>query len=131
MQKKIQEWIDIAEEDLSTAELCIQGNKYLWAMVMCQQSVEKILKAIYLKQTEEIPPKIHNLKLLLEKIGLVSAINNDIGNVGVLLEDLVNFYIGSRYPDKRKKLIEICNKNYAKTTYDKTKQVYLWLKNRL
>ena len=33
LQEKIDEWITIAEEDLSTAELCLTGGKFLWAMV--------------------------------------------------------------------------------------------------
>lgn len=127
-EKKIQEWIDIAEEDLSTAELCINGGKKLWAMVMCQQAIEKILKAIYLKQTQEVPPQIHNLKLLFDKIGLLKEIDNE---TDTLLEALLSFYLGSRYPDKRQRLISECTDEYARLTYDKTQQVIIWLKSKL
>lgn len=127
-EKNIQEWIDIAEEDLSTAEWCVQGKKFLWAMVMCQQAIEKILKAIYLKKNEEIPPKIHNLNRLTELVGISNDLSEDLKE---FFEELLIFYFTSRYPDKSAVLKKVLNEDFAIKFLDKTKEVFIWLKSKL
>lgn len=127
-EANIQTWIDIAEEDLSTAEVCVQNKKYLWAMVMCQQAIEKILKAIYVKQKNEIPKKIHNLLILSADIGISLELTEDLKE---LFNSLLAYYLGSRYPDERKKLMTECNEEYSKDILNKTKETYLWLKKKL
>lgn len=128
MESKVQEWINIAEEDLSTAEWCVQGKKYLWAMVMCQQAIEKLLKAIYQKQNNEIPPKIHNLIKLSESTGIFSELNEEFKT---LFDDLLIYYFSSRYPDKSTILKEELNESTILNTINKTKEVYTWLKEKL
>ena len=122
---KVNDWIDIAQDDLETAEGCISFKKYLWAMVMCQQAIEKMLKAIYVKKTSEVPKKTHNLLILAKDVGLLTSLSEETVS---LLEDLLIFYFGSRYPEESKKLKKKCTQKYAIETYEKTKEVYLWLK---
>lgn len=128
MNNNFSEWLKIAEEDISAAEWCFQGEKYLWTLVMCQQAIEKTLKAIYEKQTGDIPPKIHNLNKLATDTGLANSLEEE---VKTLFDDLLIFYFSSRYPDKRNLLEEECTHEKVESYLNQTKEVFEWLKNRL
>jgi len=52
MIEKIRYWTDLSEYDFDTALLMLNGGKYLYVGFMCHQSVEKILKAYYIKEKE-------------------------------------------------------------------------------
>jgi HEPN domain-containing protein len=45
--KTINYWIDLSEYDLNVAESLLEKGHYLYMGFMCHQSVEKMLKAIY------------------------------------------------------------------------------------
>lgn len=47
MNEKIQYWIDIAEYDLETAKVMLEGKRFLYVGFMCHQVIEKILKGYY------------------------------------------------------------------------------------
>lgn len=60
-EKIINNWILLAEYDLESAEVLFKAKKYLTMAFSCQQAIEKILKAIYVKEKSETPPYTHNL----------------------------------------------------------------------
>lgn len=47
--EKIEHWLDIAEYDLETAVAMQNSARYLYTVFMCQQALEKLLKAIYIQ----------------------------------------------------------------------------------
>ena len=69
MIDKAEEWIRQAEYDMDTAELMFSGGRYLYAVFMCHLSIEKALKGLYYRRLGQVPPKVHNLVYLLNKIG--------------------------------------------------------------
>lgn len=127
-QKDINIWLEIAEEDLDSAEYSFQGKKYLWAMVMCQQAIEKILKALYVKKIGKIPEKTHNLVKLCRDTGIIEELSEE--NIE-LMEKLLFYYFGTRYPEKREKLKASLVVSDINNTMSQTKEIYLWLKNKL
>lgn len=62
------------------------------ALIMCQQAVEKALKALYIAQTGKFPPRIHSIERLAELTEMRSELEP------ALLE-LEDFYTTLRYPD--------------------------------
>jgi len=97
-------------------------------MVMCQQSIEKVLKAIYVKNENEIPDKIHNLRKLAVDAGVIEECSEEVIN---LFNKLLVYYFGSRYPDKREKLKAEFTRENMESLLKQTKEVYLWLKSKL
>jgi len=67
-------WVKIAEYDLGTAQAILESKRFLYVGFMCHQSIEKILKAIYTAKYETVPPRIHNLAMLLK----INKINEEI-----------------------------------------------------
>ena len=54
--EKVEHWFDIAEYDLETAAAMQQSGRYLYTVFMCQQALEKMLKAIHIQQKERSAP---------------------------------------------------------------------------
>ncbi len=126
MQKAIQEWIEISEYDLRTAEAMLTEGRYLYVAFMCQQAVEKILKALYVKKKNEFPPRTHNLLYLVDILGI------DIQDKELsLLSQLNQFYLESRYPGERIQLAKEVDKNKAEGILQKTQGVWRCLKQLL
>ncbi len=71
-------WLDLAEYDLETAEVMFISKRYLYVGLMCHQTIEKALKAIYSKKYNEVPPRIHNLARLLKLNNLGDEIPDDL-----------------------------------------------------
>ena len=67
IQKQIEYWIKTAEDDLVSAGLLIQNERYLHGLFFCHLCIEKSIKAHVVKETNQIPPKLHNLSFLLSK----------------------------------------------------------------
>lgn len=57
MLDKVEYWLDLAADDVSVAELLLNGQKYLQAGFFCHLIAEKALKAMVVSITSEIPPK--------------------------------------------------------------------------
>ena len=66
--KMIDNWLSLAQYDLATAEAMLHAQRYLYVGFMCQQAVEKILKASYVKHHGSTPPYTHNLLRLVAEL---------------------------------------------------------------
>lgn len=73
----IQYWTELAEYDLRVAQSLREKGHYLYVGFMCHQSVEKMLKALYVKQHNEAPPFIHKLDRLIDMAGLEGALSEE------------------------------------------------------
>ncbi|MCL4441763.1 MAG: HEPN domain-containing protein [Firmicutes bacterium] len=121
-------WMDIAEDDLEAAEHCLSGKQYLWSLFMCQQAVEKAIKAIYFEKAGKTPPKKHDLIALAGAADILKSCTNDTKDLFRLLS---LYYIETRYPDKRAALDAKCTGAFAKATLDRSKEAVKWLKSIL
>jgi HEPN domain-containing protein len=90
---------------------------------MCQQTIEKILKAIIAQQGRENFP-IHNLIRLAEITGISKELNADQFN---FLAELTPYHIEARYGDYKESLSEIIDTKKAQSVYKKTQEIYEWL----
>jgi len=89
-----QEWLNYAERDRRIAHLLFSNAEYEASAFHCQQAVEKLLKAVIVKQSGQRPPHTHELRALLDKINLIEIpieLADQVGNIGA-------YYIGTRYP---------------------------------
>ena len=123
MDKVISHWVERAEYDLETAKAMLDAGRYLYVAYMCQQAVEKLLKAIIAQQGKENLP-IHNLNRLAEIAGIRNDLNAEQFN---LLAELTPYSIEARYGDYKESLSEILNEKSAREVYGKTKEIFEWL----
>lgn len=67
MRKEIENWWKQAEADLNSAKNSFNSKDYYVCAFLCQQAVEKALKALLFKKGFELI-KTHDLVLLAKKI---------------------------------------------------------------
>ena len=126
--KITQYWIKHAEYDLDTAVAMYSSRRYLYVTFMCQQAVEKILKAIISTVSSEHPPKIHNLVRLAELAGIKETIGNEQID---LLAALTPFCIEARYADYQEKLSKLTNAKLAKDYLLKAQELFKCLRKKI
>ena len=95
MGKEIQNWLDQANDDFDGAKFNFDGKKYYIAAFLCQQSVEKALKALLIKKTGKFP-KIHDLTRLARLCNAPQHIIEFCAKINPA-------YTATRYPDAPKK----------------------------
>jgi len=122
-QKQIDYWIKNAEEDIQTAELLISQKRILHGLFFCHLTIEKIIKAHFVKINNEIAPKSHNLIYLSEKSDL--TFDDD---TNIFLGILMKYQLGGRYPDYNPRIPSF--KEVTEYLY-KTKELASWLKTKL
>lgn len=118
-EKQIKYWKDTSLSDIDTAKILIEKGKTIEGLFFCHLSIEKILKAHYVKKNQDFAPKTHNLKFLLDKTDL--ELNNEQLNHIALL---MLYQIEGRYPDKFPPKITI---EKANDYFNITKSLLSWL----
>lgn len=121
-------WTTHAAYDLGTAEAMYKSRRYLYVTFMCQQTVEKIIKAIITTISSEPPPKSHNLVRLAELAGISDALDK---NQIDLLASLTPFCVETRYADYQDKMSRLTNNKLAKDYLVKTKELFKCLKKMI
>lgn len=118
--------------DLEAAEVLFNngeklGSAYQVCIYHCHQAIEKILKAHLVKQGKPVI-KIHDLVWLEEKAALKIPIE-----LHQFIRDLSPHYQVVRYPDMpfTSNFIFSYKKSTAQEILDKTKTLFLWLKEKL
>jgi HEPN domain-containing protein len=123
MLKQIDYWKKGSLSDIETADILIDKKKYREGLFFRHLSIEKMLKALYVKTKNDIPPKTHNLFQLTENIDLKTDENNS-EFFGILM----NYQLEGRYPDSYPLIPdEVKVKKYL----TKTKDIQQWLINKL
>jgi HEPN domain-containing protein len=93
---------------------------------MCQQSIEKILKACATMKTGEFPPRIHNLARLAEL-----AAPDLTEEERRLLERLSLYYVQSRYPPEIQTLAKKVSGSIAASQLRQTEALWRKLNKQL
>ena len=87
-KEEFEKWFMQAKEDLSSAKYNFDGEKYYVAVFLCQQAVEKGLKALWLSRGNKLI-KIHNLMVLGKNVDLPEKFL-------LAVRDLSGGYVNSR-----------------------------------
>ncbi len=121
------QWLERADYDLETARSLFTSRRYLYVAFMCQQVIEKTLKAS-LTSKGITPPFIHNLPRLAEEAGLLKELGE---TQQALLANLNPFYIKARYGEYKDALSKVCKENEARIFLQQTEDFVQWLKQKI
>ena len=124
----IKNWLALAEYDMTSAEVMFQTGRYVYVTFMCQQAIEKMMKALYVREYQQTPPYTHNLTRLLS---LLSFSNEATPNDRDFFERLNYYYLESRYSETIFELYKTLTENQASDIYMETKRVYQWLQDKI
>src|SRR4030042_6351053 len=99
-QKTSQKWLDRVAYDMDTAKAMLKAGRLIYAIFMCQQSLEKCFKALLAYQEKEVVP-IHNLRRLAEKASIIQELDEP---TLMKLDFLSSYYINARYKEDLQQL---------------------------
>ncbi|MFH1323538.1 MAG: HEPN domain-containing protein [Methanobacteriota archaeon] len=118
-------WVRQAEHDLENARKNLDIEAYDVSLILCQQAVEKILKALYIKERQEEPPRTHSLRKLIELTDMPD-------DALKLVAELDSYYLVLRYPDVGDIVpYENVDKEDAEDGIGKAEQIVESVKSRL
>jgi len=127
MDKIVEHWVERSQYDLDTAKIMLDTGRYLYVAYMCQQAVEKILKAFIAQLGKENFP-IHNLNRLAE----IATISNELTPEQFnFLAELTPYHIEARYGDYKENLSEIINEKKSEKVYKKTREIHKWIYQKI
>lgn len=129
MNKKelIDYWISSSDSDFNTMQNLFNSRDYHWSLFIGHLVIEKLIKAIYIRNKDsQNPPRTHDLLLLADKSGIVTNENQKD-----TLDLITTFNISARYPDYKKSFYQKCTESYTAEMIDKIKELRSWLKSIL
>jgi HEPN domain-containing protein len=116
-------WSKSSKKDFESAQEIVHNTKrYSSALFFMHLSVEKSLKALFVKKHSEPAPYSHNLLSIAAKceLKLTPAIEK------TLLE-INEFNLESRYPDEKFSLEKKATKRFALNQLSKTEEILKWI----
>lgn len=116
-----QKWLDRVDYDLKTADAMLNAGRYIYVVFMCQQAIEKCLKALAVHQGGEVVP-MHNLRRLAQ---LVRVMFNE--EKLIKLDFLSEYYINSRYKEDLAELSKGITREFAGDLLTFSKEVVGWV----
>ena len=121
-EKKVAYWTKSAENDWIVAGHLFEKGDYPYALFFGHLTIEKLLKAIFVRKFDEVPPYTHRLTYLAEKAGL------DISPERMeTLEIITDFNLEARYPDEKFSFHRKCTKDFTEKNLKKIEEIKEWL----
>ena len=137
-REKYEYWLELAEYDIESAKVMLNGGRYMYVAFMCQQSIEKLTKGIYTLFTDNDAPMVHNIWTIfkqlkkevdLEQILSLEELEKNLQNHKSFLAELLSYYISGRYPTFKEKISSSIDLNRAKRVLSNTQEVFVWIKS--
>lgn len=115
----IRYWKDSSDKDWKRVNLLLKNRDYVFALFCMHLSLEKLLKAHWIKDNQDFfPPRIHNLNRLLQQTRL--QLSDDEKE---LCADMNKFQIEGRYPDYVSSIYKVVNRKYAFNYFKQCQQL--------
>ena len=125
-QEKFDYWLNIAQYDLKTADAMFEAGRWFYVIFMCQQSIEKLVKGLYLLYIDDNVPRLHDINAIFDryKSRLPGKQTDD---QTTLFDTLSKFYLRSRYPDYTAASDSLATRDFTQSILEKSKEAFKWL----
>ncbi|MGM0608958.1 MAG: HEPN domain-containing protein [Candidatus Muiribacteriota bacterium] len=121
-QKHIKYWINSSDKNFESMLKIFESGEYMWSIFIGHLSIEKLLKALYVKKAGVEVPRIHDLYKLANKMELEMT-----ENTKDILQLITTFNIEARYDFQKERLYKKCNKSYCKKMIKEIEGIRKWL----
>jgi HEPN domain-containing protein len=123
MLKATANWLAQVDYDIATAEQMLHTGRYIYVIFMCHMALEKALKALVTEETQQLPPRTHNLIDLAQRAhAVLSQEQQDF------LGKLNNTSVVVRYPDDLSAMVSQYPEAIAQDYLARTKELLLWVR---
>lgn len=104
----------------------LDSGRFLYVLFCCQQAVEKMLKGVIAKRTNEFPPRLHNLMRLVHHAQLELEKEQ-----AFFMRELSGYYIQTRYPGAVDAPSRKISREMAQEVLSKTEAATRWLSSMI
>jgi HEPN domain-containing protein len=123
---KIEEyWIASSEDDMETSKVLFENKKYVQSMFFLHLTIEKMLKALFVRKNNCEAPIGHNLQTLAKKISDVPFKKEHFET----FSKITTFNIAARYDDYKRNFYKICTVDFAANYLSIGQELIQWLKS--
>jgi HEPN domain-containing protein len=126
MDDKIKFWLNAAKNDSEVMQVLFDNKKFADCLFFGHLSLEKTLKAVYIKKKQGPPPFIHDLLYIAKKSDL--EITEDLAKD---FKIITGFNINARYDDYKNTFYKEATKEYTVAYIEIIKEIKLWLENQI
>lgn len=106
----------------------LKSKRYLYVGFMCNQAIEKIFKAFYVKEKKAQPPYTHKLIRLAQESNLYKDMSDEQKDFIFMVTPL---NVEGRYPTQKKDIFDTLSEKKCKEIIEKTEEMMLWTKKKL
>ena len=123
MLKATENWLAPVDYDLVTAESMLTAGRYVYVIFMCHLALEKALKALVSEETQQLPPRSHNLIRLaqLGKCALPQEQRDFLGKMN-------DASVVTRYPEDLPGIVGQYSEPVAREYLQEAKEVIAWIR---
>ena len=125
-EKTVNYWLSSSDDDYRVMMDLYKSKNYNWALFLGHISVEKLLKAYYVKKHQNHAPFSHDLFRLAELCEL--EISEEYAN---WLDKITSFNINARYEDYKREFYSLCSVSYTEEWITKINTLQKWIKQML
>lgn len=122
----VHKWVQSAQEDLGVAKELRDSKRYAYCLFFCQLCLEKLLKALIIKHTDDAPPITHDLVKLSDTAGL-SPNKTQISR----LREITTFNVEARYDIHKDRLYKKANPEFTNMYMTVTEELFVWIRNNI
>ena len=126
IENLIKHWIDSSDKDYETMVDMYKTKHYNWSLFLGHLVIEKLSKAVYVKNKKKFPPMIHDLRRIHEKAD-ISLSEEQI----IIFDTISRFNINARYDDYKQAFYKLCTKEFTIKWISEIKNIREWIKNTL
>lgn len=123
IQKQIDYWKQGSDDHFETAGILIENKKYVHGLFFCHLSIEKIIKALIVKNTLDIPQKSHDIFYLTKIAGVELPVEME-----QIAQILMKYQLEGRYPEYYPAVPEY---NQVSDYFSQTRELLLWFRKKL
>ncbi len=128
MDEAVAKWVRVARRDLRSAAVLPEAGDAENALYLCQQAVEKALKALLQAGTDDAPPRIHSLMRLCQ----LAEVWHEMGLERQMTIHALDPHVAvGRYPPTEDNLRAGPGRAEAARLLAEGKEVVTWLLSRL
>jgi HEPN domain-containing protein len=115
--------IDTSDEDFRTMLSLYDSKSYGWALFLGHISIEKLLKANYVRKHRKHAPFTHNLFRLAE-LGEIEMTDEQSD----WLDRITSFNLNARYDDYKREFYSLCTSDFTLDWIEKIEILRSWIK---
>jgi HEPN domain-containing protein len=123
MAEEYEAWMEKSEEDLDAAKYLLEGKMLGHSAFFCQQTIEKALKALLIKE-KEVLIKTYSVRKLSKLLDLPKDFQDSI----VKLEDVERL---ARYPMTNQEIENKYNDESVEEFLKIAEEVLVWIKDKI